>query len=269
MTFDLAWLDLREAADHSARNRDVLAAAVDYCRRLEAPLVLDLGSGTGSTVRALSHHLPPGTRWRLVDNDRRLLEAAQARHGAAVETVVADLKHLRSLPIEGVDLVVASALFDLVSMTWLEELTELLAARQCGLYSALNYNGHMAWEPALADDDRVRQCFNLHQGRDKGFGHALGPSAASALEQMCRARGYWTMRAESNWSLGAAEQALQDEFNDGVARAAADEGFERSRDWGQARRAASGSTSCTVGHEDVAALPRARAQSKTTSLPSP
>jgi SAM-dependent methyltransferase len=242
---------------------------VDYCHGLEAPLVLDLGSGTGSTVRALAHHLPPVTRWRLVDRDRGLLDEAQARHGSVVETVVADLNDLRRLPLEGVDLVVASALFDLVSMAWLEELSELVAAKECGLYAALNYTGHMAWEPALADDDQVREHFNRHQRRDKGFGHALGPNASSALQEVCRTIGYRVVRGESNWSLGAVEQKLQDEFSDGVARAAADEGFERALDWGQARRAVSGSTSCTVGHEDVAAFPAARAQSKTTSLPSP
>ncbi|WP_370582807.1 methyltransferase domain-containing protein [Paracoccus sp. NBH48] len=40
------------------------------------PVVLDLGCGTGSTLRTLGPHLPDNARWHLVDNDPALLERA-------------------------------------------------------------------------------------------------------------------------------------------------------------------------------------------------
>ena len=72
VSFDADWLELREPADRAARDSGLLAAAAGY---LGGALALDLGCGTGATVRAFG-----GVgRWRLVDADPALLEIAGAR----------------------------------------------------------------------------------------------------------------------------------------------------------------------------------------------
>ena len=69
---------------------------------------------------------------------------------------------------------------------------------------------------------------------------------------------------------GSGRARLQAALVDGIAGAAAETGCGAAAAWGQARRAASGSARCTVGHLDVLALPQgASAQSKTTSLSRP
>ena len=54
--FSVAWLDLRESADNAARDTPPAAQALRWLSAVEAamPIIVDLGSGTGSTLRALS-----------------------------------------------------------------------------------------------------------------------------------------------------------------------------------------------------------------------
>jgi hypothetical protein len=262
VSFEAAWLDLREPADAAARDPDLLAAAAAHLRAEPAPVALDLGCGTGATVRAFGARLA-GLRWRLLDGDAGLLGLAAARVPDA-EVVAADLAELDRLPLDGVRLVTASALLDLVSREWIGGLATRLAAAGLGVYAALSYDGRLAWRPAFAGDEAVRAAFNRHQRTDKGLGPALGPDAAAALAEALQARGYAVRMARSDWRLGPG--ALQAALAQGVAAAAVEAGCADGAAWGQARRAASGSGTCTVGHIDVLALPAgASAQSKTTS----
>jgi SAM-dependent methyltransferase len=266
MGFDAAWLALREPADAAARDPGLLAAAAGYLGA--GALAVDIGCGTGATVRAFAGCAPEGLRWRLVDKDPRLLALASA--GSGGEVVQADLADPGRIPLDGARMVTASALFDLVSGPWVEALAARLAGRGVGLYAALSYDGRLDWAPALPGDAEARAAFAAHQGRDKGFGPALGPAAGEALAAAFARHGFAVRRAASPWRLGPAEAALQRALVEGIAAAAAEAGLAAAADWGQARRAASGASSCTVGHGDLLALPPgASAQSKITSAPSP
>ena len=84
---------------------------------------------------------------------------------------------LDSLALDGAG-ITASALLDLTSAAWLDRLAE-----RCGrapLLMALSFDGRLSWQPALAEDDLVRDRFLAHQRTDKGFGPALGPDAAAS-----------------------------------------------------------------------------------------
>ncbi|WP_062013618.1 class I SAM-dependent methyltransferase [Aureimonas sp. AU4] len=257
--FDTRWLDLRERADHAARDGALLRAAAAYLAAGgEAPLAVDLGSGTGSTLRAFGS-LAEAARWRLVDNDPRLLEAAASRLSGfgAVERVEADLTRLSASEIEGARLVTASALFDLASRSFVEELAALLAERRVALYAALNYDGAMRWDPPLPADDEVVAAFNRHQTGDKGFGPALGYGATEALREAFARQGFEVRLARSPWRLGPGDEALHALFLEGVVAAVAETGAvepARLADWAARRRAAG--PFCEVGHWDVLALPR-------------
>ena len=145
-------------------------------------------------------------------------------------------------------------------------LAERLAAAGVGLYAALSYDGALAGEPALPGDAAAREAFNAHQRRDKGLGPALGPAAAGALAEALAERGFAVRVAASPWRLGPGRRRLQAGADRGVAAAAGEAGMADAAAWGQARRAASGATDCSVGHVDVLALPAgASAQSKITS----
>lgn len=261
MSFDAAWLDLREPADRAARDPALLAAAAGW---LGGGIALDLGCGTGALARAF----PSGPRWRLVDRDPDLLGLAAARTPGA-ETCRLDLNRLDALPLDGVRLVVASALFDLASAAWVDGLAERAARHDLGLYASLTYDGGLAFAPALNGDAAVRAAFNAHQRRDKGLGGpALGPEAGPAIAAALRAHGYTVRMAASPWRLGPEDDALRRALTGGVATAAREAGCAIATAWGQARSAASAAGSCEVGHVDLLALPPS-AQSKTTSVSRP
>lgn len=266
MSFDPAWLDLREPADQAARDPRLLAAAAAH---LGDGLAVDLGCGTGSTLRAFGQ---PGAaaRWRLIDHDPALLEVARTRLGHGAELHAGDLGDLAALPLAGARLVTASALLDLMPAGWILALADRLAATGAGFYAALSYDGVMAWQPPLDGDAAVTAAFNAHQRGDKGLGPALGPDAAPAMVAALRARGFHVEMAPSPWRLGPDAVALQAALVEGIAAAAGETGLASAAAWGQARRAASATALASVGHWDLLALPTgASAQSKMTSVSRP
>ena len=162
------------------------------------------------------------------------------------------------LPLGGARLVTASALFDLVSRTFVDQLVTRLHRQRAGLYAALNYNGTMAWLPAHPLDATVLAAFNTDQLRDKGFGPALGPAAATYLQQALMLAGYQVSTAESPWDLAPADAALSNELVRGISAAVTDGyGMDKAelRNWTTFRLAHTASGSCTVGHLDILALP--------------
>ena len=274
MGFDAGWLDLREPMDAVSRDPALLDAAADFLAGAPDPLAVDLGCGTGSSIRAFASRAPAGLRWRLVDNDPRLLAIAAERGGAAVETREMDLCEPDGVPLEGARLVTASALLDLVSEAWIEALARRVAAAGAGFHATLIYDGVMHWSPARPDDADIVAAFNAHQRRDKGFGPSLGPDAGRAAAAAFGRHGYRVQTGSSPWRIaaegGAGGDALHRDLVDGVAGAAAETGLAAAQAWGQARRAARGMSSCVVGHVDLLALPEAaRAQSNRTSPPRP
>lgn len=285
LAFSASWLALREPFDHAAR-AEVLTQALR--RFLESTAsgghlrVLDLACGSGSTLRYLAPRLGGRQHWTMVDRDPSLL-GVLARSGDAgagstgtgpgnpdvsFDALQFDLAgDLSRLPLEGVGLVTASALLDLVSAAWLERLVALLAApsaagvaarRRPALLLALSYDGSMDWLPRLEDDDWVTALFNRHQSSDKGFGPALGATAAAATAAQLQAAGYRVMRASSPWRVGSG--AMQRELLTGVAAGAAamsGDASARVLEWLKCRMALidAGSARVEVGHEDLLALP--------------
>ena len=250
MGFSAEWLALREPADHAARDTDLLTRAVDAAG--PAPVILDLGCGTGSTVRAMKAHLPQGTQWRLVDSDRALLGRAALSAGPGASTVLLDITDLDDLPLQDVTLVTASALLDLVSAVWVEKLAARL---NVPFYAALSYDGQMRWDPAMPADEGVTRAFNAHQQSDKGLGPALGPRATADSAAILERAGFKVMQADSPWHLGPQDAPLQEALVEGIATAADEAGFPGAADWGAARRAGAAASACVIGHGDLLALP--------------
>lgn len=226
--------------------RAVIAAGVN-------PVILDLGCGTGSTVRALAPLLPINTHWHLVDNDLELLRLAGQAAGTSATLHQLDLSDIDSLPLSGVTLVTASALIDLVSKTWLEQLASRLTVP---VYFALSYDGRMSWRPENITDASVTEAFNSHQRTDKGFGPALGPDAVSVACEIFESHDFEVLVANSPWKLGPRDTPLQKELVSGISKAASEFGLQDAELWGTQRIAAAEKTLCQIGHGDILAIPR-------------
>jgi len=253
--FAAGWLALRAPADARARNRMVMAELAAHFAGRQAPLVLDIGAGTGATMGALAPHLPAGQHWRLADNDPRLLAEAVAPAGARFEPVPCDLAPgIAGLLAPRPDLVTASAFFDLASAPWIDAAVAELAARRLPLYAALSYDGREAWEPAHRLDAMALVAFHADQGRDKGLGGpALGPDAHAYLADRLDRAGYALISGQSDWMLEAPRDArLIAALAAGTADAIAPSLGMEAREWADARLTA---RRVTIGHRDLLALP--------------
>lgn len=272
--FPAEWLAVREAADRQARSPEVLEAARRWADRLATRggtlRVLDLGAGTGSNLRCLSPHLPGRQTWTLVDEDPRLLALArlpqQRRCNAPMRNRGLDVRHVaRDLAagsltdiVPGVHLITASALFDLVSEAWCRRLIDEVARSDAALLAALTYDGRIALHPDDPFDPDMRALFNRHQRRDKGFGPALGPTAATTLARLAASAGARVVVGRSDWRLGRGEGALLQALLEGWATAAQEMQPEQAAGieaWAsrRLRQWRAGSLRVVVGHLDVLA----------------
>lgn len=262
MTFASSWLKLREPVDQQARNRVVVAHLAAALSGRTGLSVVDLGAGTGASVRALADHLPEDTSWHLVDNDKELLaEASWRLPQEHVDTRTLDLdRELEAALQPAPDLIVCSALLDLVSEAWMTRLIKRATALKVPFYAALTYNGDMTLSPGDLLDPAVCDAVNQHQHGDKGFGPALGPDAATVTIDRFRAAGFSVESGRADWSLDADDGPLMKALVTGWAEAAGEVALLPPSDletWLKGRLAAidSGELRVRVGHVDILARP--------------
>ncbi len=275
--FSSDWLSLREPADHRARSAELLGRLATRFQGREAISVFDLGTGTGSNLRATSPHLPPQQQWTLVDHDPALLAAAcdtisawaDSSRATANGIEVAKDKHSILVGLKRADLaadpaawgdnapdlVTAAALFDLVSAAWIERFVTAVARTKAVFYTALTHSSIAAWSPAHPLDSAMTAAFESHFGTDKGFGPSAGSEATALLAQAFARAGYKVERRDSPWRLGDESRQLIAELAQGWADAVLETKKIPAADvaaWLAARKA---SGSCVVSHEDLLAIP--------------
>ena len=273
--FSIEWLNLREASDHKARDRHLLKTAANWLNDLKSKdkVIVDLGSGTGSTIRGLQRYttLAPSIQWRLVDNDPELLAEAVHRHSEeySIESFLVDLSATQKLPLESVSLITASALLDLVSSNFIRDLCQLIKekneGRPLGFYSALNYDGCIKWTPFHPLDAAILMNFNTDQRRDKGFGPALGPDATDFLKTQFHSTKFQCLSAKSPWLLGSADYLLTESLINGISGVAIQTGGLTNsdiQDWKTFRIENVRTGTCYLGHTDILVLPNSLASYK-------
>jgi hypothetical protein len=264
--FSAEWLALRESHDVRAHNPAVLGAVADRFRSHDAINVIDLACGTGSTVRALGSHLPARQHWDLVDSDRHLLALACGGNTAGdvrLNAVPFDLNGDLASVLDGSKhLITTSALLDLVSEAWLDRFARHAAACALPVYAALTYDGRTDFSPSDPLDEKITSAVNAHQRTDKGFGPALGPSAAAAAISRFEALGYQVVQGQSDWVIGPGDREMQRELLSGWAHATMETDALSHRDiddWLARRKEIvdAGTSTLRVGHVDFFAAPMA------------
>ena len=284
--FSESWLELREPADHAARSTALLDTLVHWRKSHDTLRIMELGAGTGSNLRYLMPALGQNQHWLLIDNDAALLEhlpkllkifadthnaqltqssdclvVKHANFSATITSRVIDLaSQLDQLIQQETHLLTASALLDLTSAKWLNQLASIAYRHRCACLFALNYNGTITWHPASTSDAVVSNLLNLHQLGDKGFGFALGPCAGSYFADQLEQSGNTVYIESSNWQIDESMTELQQAIIEGWAPAAIeqnDEAAEQIDRWFEQRKAwiKEGVSQLTVGHCDVLAIP--------------
>lgn len=289
--FSTDWLRQREAFDTAARDRALARSFAEALRqRRQGPLrIIDLAAGSGANFRVLAPLLGADQMWSLVDHDPALLKAqvtetrswasnagwhcAIADGRIAVNTGTAtwqarpqplDLAQaLHALDLSACDAVTTTAFLDLVSAEWLDRFCDQLVRAQRPLLATLTVDGRRIWQPEQTADAGIAAAFARHQGGDKGFGRALGASAADYLAQRLAAAGYTVSSTRSDWQVGAAHCTMLHRLvEETVAVACETEPSDAAHhaEWLSQRTAQieAGTLSLTVGHLDVLALPQVR-----------
>ncbi|CAN1514570.1 Methyltransferase domain 25 [Rhabdaerophilaceae bacterium] len=280
MGFSADWLALREPADHRSRDAQMLSGLASRLADKDLVRITDLGCGTGSNLRATAPALGAQQEWTLVDYDFALLEQAARSltewadqtqaigddlvlikdgKNIGVKFRIADLNTELERVIAGpIDVVTASALFDLISAPWMTRFVGALRTTPAIFYTVLTYNGQDEMEPAHALDHAIIGAFKAHQRRDKGFGPAEGPEAAKTLARVLSEAGYAVSTAETPWVLEAADAALQTELLKGIHGAAIETGHvaaEAAQEWliWRTRHAGMANARLLTGHTDIVA----------------
>ena len=182
----------------------------------------------------------------------------QMLHSSITQPVIAGLdpamihggrdkpSHVAVLPAFDADVVVCSALLDLVSASWLGHLFDRLAVP---FLACLNVDGRDTWLPCHPFDARVRTAFGRDQRRDKGFGSALGTAAVAFALRTLAARGFVTASAPSDWRIPRTALRMQRALIEGRGMGDAM--------WQEARllQAMRGRLAITIGHRDILAVP--------------
>lgn len=277
--FSGEWLSLREPVDHRSLNPDVLAAFARHFGDKEAISIVDLGSGSGSSLRALAPRLGLRQKWQLVDHDRQLLSFALEqlalwadsakdennfmllqKDGRQIEvkTQLADLSDgLPDALSEKADCLTSSAFFDLVSPQWIENFCASLAGVQLPLLALLTYDGTEVWSPPHFADEVMLKAFHQDQHKDKGFGPAAGPQSATVLHEALSIQHYKVFSGQSDWLLNSnTDTELIRALATGSANALAGSNVIKEAElhsWRDSRQAAD---RCTIGHKDIFGIPQ-------------
>jgi hypothetical protein len=280
--FDADWLHLRAPLDEAAR---VAAFAWGFGRVLPSePVMIDLGAGTGNNVRQLALKLGRAQQeWTLIEKDRKLLAKAPGemqrwaeRNGwtvkeqrrayvincedmaIRVEMRSCDIaRNLTDLGVNQYDGLTANALFDLVSVSWLEGFAdELAGGGYPPLLFTMNVDGRVTFSTPDPDDAFVLERFHAHMGKDKGFGPALGPAAPAAMVKALTRAGYKVEQAPSDWNLGEKQLPVHLALLDFYAQGATEmepPAAARIQEWCQRRQAMArtGGAGLQVGHMDI------------------
>jgi hypothetical protein len=173
-----------------------------------------------------------------------------------VEARRSDIGRLAPHDLAGADVIVASALLDILTTDELVRMVRACVVERRPVLLALTVVGRVTLTPAEPLDSRVAAAFDAHQRRSG----RLGPDAVAAAADELRATGADVLVRPSPWRLGATQSDLVAAWFEGWVAAAceqapalaAEAGAYRSRRLAQA---AAGELTVTVDHADLLALP--------------
>jgi hypothetical protein len=247
------WLCLRERADADARSAELAERLGSHVGAASRLVIHDLGGGSGAMGRWLAPRLPGTQHWVVHDRDVDLLELAAAAPAAGVTVEVrrSDITRLTPGDLAGADLIVSSALLDLLTADELGRMLHACAARPMLL--TMTVIGRVTLSPADALDARIGAAFDAHQRR----GGLLGPDAVAAVVEEL---GGEVLVRPSPWRLNGNHADLTsawlDEWVDAACEQepalAAEAGAYRDR---RMEQAAAGELAVTVDHADLMVLP--------------
>jgi hypothetical protein len=261
-----SWLELRAAADGSARSAELVQRVRRELAGNPHAVIHDLGAGTGSMGRWLAPLLPGPQHWIMYDRDPLLLAVARTKMvdraadsaPVTVQTRLRDITRLTADDLAGASLVTASALLDMLTAAELERIVAACAGAGCPTLLTISVTGQVELTPADPLDMEIATAFNAHQRRTEGGRTLLGPDAVAVAVDAFDRWGAGVLVTSSPWRLGPDQAELVSEWFDGWLGAACEHRPDlagSAADYACRRRAqaAAGRLGVVVHHNDVLA----------------
>ncbi len=224
--FAIQWLKDRFAYDNKARNPEVEKAFLDHFRTKEKLNIVDIGSGIGANCIYFMERLFKHQNWILVEKDESLYRATFASIKRFLEdynffyTVEEntfrikiwesrvkiillnasffDIKEL--IDFEQTDILMAAAVFDLLSEEQINTFLAPLSGREISLFTTMNYQS-MQFLPETDIDRKIIEAYEQHMQRPQPVGAALGPRVSKGLEAFFYKKNIDFRKGESTWNL--------------------------------------------------------------------
>ena len=248
----------------------------------EQPTLLELGAGSGSLFRWLAPIVGRTQHWLWLDNDDALLERGihltahwaqrlgyavqrseegteltlQTPRGTwSIEARGYDLNDPPSmLPLDEADAVTCSAVLDLFSEDWLDELLHAIVQRP--FYAAINVIGRDRIRPHRLEDELIWRGYILDQVGNARLLDPLGPDVPNVAREVCKELGLQYVSTRSDWIIRRQHHAMlryMIGFVTNAARQALPQYRRRVDRWERRRRQEIAAGRCTlrIGHVDV------------------
>ena len=224
--FDIDWLAERYPFDVEARNKTIEQAAIDHLKTDQPVVIVDVGSGTGSNCLYFLDKLKQDQSWTFIEKDpslaptliKRLAEYAtfhkyswSLKDGVyemltpfkkVTFKVISDtfFKIDQLVDLSKVDLVVANAVFDLLSKIQISQFLDQLTQNKIACLFTLHYTG-MSFTPEDPFDQAYIDLYDGHMTRPQSFGQAMGKMAAAHIAQTFEETNYTLQKGDSNWNI--------------------------------------------------------------------
>lgn len=235
--FTAEWLDTRYSFDSKARNQQVEAAFKNYFFGRKEIQLMDVGAGTGNNLRYWFRQLESPQKWTNVELNPELLalgfqQAAQllTTEGYGVkqfENHISGMKRKNGrfhevrllalqesfldfafeiLPVKP-DVVLANAVFDLLSPEMFVAFAEKLIEHRIPLLSTINIAG-LEWSTATFQDKYYSRCYLHHMNRPQAFGMALGAHVTDFAIDFCKKHQVNVEWGRSDWQIAETDTAM-------------------------------------------------------------
>ncbi|MBN4081253.1 hypothetical protein JYT44_02690 [Caldithrix abyssi] len=224
----LGWQQERFPFDAFARNQKIEKIFLNYFTRKTSLKIVDVGSGLAANTRYSSENFPFDQDWTLIENDpiilenclQTLIEWAKERqwpyvhspnelelytpnkyiHIKIVRGSFMDLDKL--VDLSEIDLITASAVFDLFSKNQFRTFAHILASHRLPLFTTLNYLS-MVFEPQGTEDHKYIKYYENHMTQPREFGSKMGPYCSQNMTKILENVGYHITTGSSNWLINS------------------------------------------------------------------
>lgn len=220
------WHDERFKYDCEARNQNVEQACFHYFFGKKEMTIVDLGSGTGSNCLYFFEKFPSRQHWIFIEQEEKVSQYALTRLGIEadkkgyeiihngsslelnkedrnikIEYITGSFLNLVNLvDLDKVDLVMASAVFDLISFAQFVEFGSVLLEKKLPLLTTLNY-AEMNFDSDAPSDVLFIEKYESFMNRQQEFGKAMGKKCPRILVDFFQKQEAQVEYGPSIWKL--------------------------------------------------------------------